>query len=252
MYKRQVDHGGNSSQSCTQTIEIRGGRELDTSAIIWPLPEIIIEECSQENSINPDLLGRPIIEDRSCELLAASFEDQYFDFTDDQSGTCSKIIRTWTIVDYCSNDGLAKVLTRSQVIKVSDQEAPVIVDCMEDQDILISDIADNCLGILVSLSKEATDNCTASNELRWSLEIDYDNDGSINKVASLYQDSSSVNFEGELPIGRHSVTWIVTDRCGNQSECTEYVIIENAKAPSAYSIWHFNFFVCSRCCRSMG
>lgn len=227
-----IDQGGNSSRPCTQTIEIRGGRELDTSSIIWPNPEIIIEECSQDNAINPDQLGRPTITNRPCELLAMSYEDQYFDFSDDQSSTCSKIIRTWTIVDYCSSDGIERVVSRSQVIKVTDGQAPEILNCSDDQEIFVSVVADGCNSVLINLSKEATDNCTASEELSWSLEIDYDNDGSINQVAALDQDSSIVTFEGHLPIGRHSIIWKVTDRCGNQSECVENVNVENAKAPT--------------------
>lgn len=231
-----IDQGGNRSRSCTQTIEIRGGRELDTTSIIWPVPEIIIEECNQENAISPDQLGRPTIANRPCELLAMSYEDQYFEFSDDQSETCSKIIRTWTIIDYCSIDGIEKVVNRSQVIKVSDGEAPEIINCSNDQELFMSEVADDCNRVSVSLSKEATDNCTASEELSWSLEIDYDNDGTIDQVAPLNRDSSAISFNGELPIGRHSITWKVTDRCGNESECEEFVNIENAKSPTPIAI----------------
>ncbi len=233
-----IDQGGNSSLSCTQTIEIRGGKELDTTSITWPTPEIIIEECNQNNSISPDQLGRPTIEDRPCELFGVSFEDQYFDFSDNQSGTCSKIIRTWTIVDWCSNDGLEKVVTRNQVIKVSDQESPEFLNCTDGEELFASGVIEGCDALSVRLTKEATDNCTATGQLGWSIEFDYDNDGSLNKVSSPNQDSSSVYFEGELPIGRHKVSWKVVDRCGNTTECIEYITVENAKAPTpiAYGI----------------
>ena len=45
----------------------------------------------------PDF-GEPEIFFETCELIATSFEDQFFDIVPD---ACFKIVRQWTVINWC-------------------------------------------------------------------------------------------------------------------------------------------------------
>ncbi len=234
-----VDESGNPSRRCTQKIEIRSAGALDTSLINWPEEEVIIEQCSNEgSSISIEALGRPTIDGEACALYGVSHEDTYFDFTDDQSGTCSKIVRTWTLIDWCDDAAVEKSITRSQTIKISDGEAPQITECSVDNEIYTSGIVTDCGDIPIELYKRAFDQCTSEENLSWNIDIDFNNDGLINVRSNPKLDSSGVYYKDMVPVGRHKVIWTVQDQCGNQSECIEYLTVDNAKAPTpiAYGI----------------
>jgi len=226
-----IDQAGNRSETCTQVIEIRGNPVLDTTGIIWPKLDVLVNECKLSNSISPDVLGRPIIPDHPCNLAGVSYEDTYIDFSESATGSCSKIIRTWTIINWCDSTPLQNAVSRSQIIKVIDNDAPLVLDCSEDI-VYFSDTVEDCGEVPIILSKIASDNCTSAEELRWLISIDFYADGTTNQNKSLTADSSGVVFKMNAPIGRHKVIWTAVDKCGNRAMCEEIVIVENAKAPT--------------------
>ncbi len=231
-----VDQYGNQSETCTQTIEIRsGGEELNSRMIRFPKEEITITSCGDTSNISPNFLGRPELSGASCALIAMSYEDMFLNSDEDIEGSCVKVIRTWTIVDWCDEDPLSNAIIYEQVIKLTDQKAPTITSCSTY--LHFAEPSDNCDHVLVELSSYALDDCVASSSLRWTLEIDYNASGFVDERMNLRPDSTGhVLLKIELPIGEHLISWTVLDPCGNSSSCSELILVENSKAPVPFAI----------------
>ena len=45
--------------------------------------------------------GKPVVSDDECSLIAVTSTDFYAIITD---GACKKILRTWTVIDWCQYD----------------------------------------------------------------------------------------------------------------------------------------------------
>ena len=63
---------------------------------------------------------------------------------------CFKVVRTWTVLDWCTGD----LATHTQIIKVSDQEGPQITDL---QDVTISTDVWQCSACLLYTSPSPRD-----------------------------------------------------------------------------------------------
>ena len=226
-----VDDAGNRSQPCTQHITIVGESRLDTSHITWPEAQIDIEKCSITDELSPDFLGRPSVEDEVCSLYGVSYEDTFLNFSEEGSSTCSKIIREWTIINWCHPDPFQNLLRANQVIKITDFESPEFLEC-SSQVTSITGISDDCGELDVVLSKRALDDCTSSAQLRWEVQIDFYQDAVIDRIVEPMSDSVLTIIETKMPIGSHELIWIVTDLCGNSSECREQIVVENVKLPT--------------------
>ena len=90
--------------------------------VIWPCDETITI-CPDELTVN-----YPTIFDDNCSLIGVTYDDTRFDFVD---GACYKILREWTVIDWCHydvNTG-AGLWTHTQVIKVIDSEGAAFDDC---------------------------------------------------------------------------------------------------------------------------
>ena len=90
--------------------------------VIWPCDEDY-QLCLDSFPVN-----YPTIIDDNCSLVAVTYEDEEFNFVD---GVCKKILRTWTVIDWCQYDATtgAGLWSYVQVIKINDQFAPLITDC---------------------------------------------------------------------------------------------------------------------------
>lgn len=225
-----IDQSGNSSETCTQVIEIGRNRKLDSVEVFWPEEEIFVEECNTSFAISPDSLGRPVVTEQVCALFGISYEDSYVDFADVTDGTCSKIIRNWTIINWCAENPFENTIEFNQIIKVVDLEAPLIEGCNFEEQYFSS--IDDCYDVNILLHKTAIDDCTNNENLSWFVQIDLNNDGTNDLSANLESDSLGVNYERSVPVGSHRVTWTVRDKCGNVASCTEYIFVENAKPPT--------------------
>lgn len=195
--------------------------------VIWPL-DYNATTCHQ--NLNPENLpagyGYPTILDDDCSLTSALYKDQTFVFVD---GSCEKILRTWTIIDWCTYDEISGegYYTHLQIIKLQNLIKPEFTSCAD----LTVDVFGNCEG-LVSLSKGATDDCTPVDQLKYTYVIDLYNDGIVN----LGYSGNSNKVERVLPIGKHKVTWTVEDKCGNRTTCVEILTVRDGKKPTPYCL----------------
>ena len=109
-----VDLAGNES-SCNQTLIVEDNSPLQIS---YP-NDIDLYGCN--SSTSSTVTGEPILVNDDCESVGVSSNDVVFA---NESGLCVKILRTWTVVDWCvyqpnsgNNNGY---YTFVQVIKVID------------------------------------------------------------------------------------------------------------------------------------
>ena len=176
-----------------------------------------------------------------CDLVGYTYDDEQYSFVD---GACEKIIRTFTVINWCSHDPITGegIFTGKQVIKIIDEEAPIIESCAEQS----FDVLANCEAN-VTLTNSAIDlgNCP-SGELRWSVEIDLWADGTVDLVYGVNEpapyklnvvqngDEISVVIPEPVQKGQHKILCKVTDGCSNVTTCnTKFYTVDN-KPPTPY------------------
>ena len=203
-----VDSAGNMT-SCQQLITLEDQVPLSVS-----FPEdYTAYSCNAD--ISPDSTGRPIVTGDGCENILVSHQDEIFLVGD---SACMKILRTWTILDWCAfdpNDTLNGALLQwTQLIKIIDSQAPEITFCPED--------------ITVGINEEAC-------ETRVSLPALVATDCNANITVtntSLYADENGKDASGVYPIGVHQVRFLVSDGCGNFASCEMTITVEDRFAPT--------------------
>ncbi|MBK8968297.1 MAG: hypothetical protein IPM36_16850 [Lewinellaceae bacterium] len=178
----------------------------------------------------------------TCELQTA-YVDQVLPVCD---GTY-KILRTWTVYDWClptSPTPPANPAYFIQVIKVVDETGPTIA-CPAN--LTVSTDPFTCCGspnlpdVLVEDACSRVNNATARIVVRdpvtnQVLET-HDLNGSLQNFAgnNLWEpDTLAVyGFVPCLPLGGHTVTYTVEDDCGNTSSCTFRLTIDDGTPPVA-------------------
>lgn len=241
--------GGRDTARCTQIITVTGSSNFQMTDARWP-KDVSMKGCEDPNddAFGPDVTGRPdLTADNICSLVGAQYEDQIFTFNNSNGEACFKILRHWKVIDWCNfvtlpGGGVTYTeWTHTQVIKVYDDEKPVILTgCTNYTPAKTYD--SKCEGGYIELTATATDVCT--DQLRYSVKI-YPNNGSSfdarfskSGLATVNTQNriNSVNASGTYPIGTHRIEWAFEDRCGNVTKCTALFTIENAKAPTPYCL----------------
>ncbi|MEM8906272.1 MAG: HYR domain-containing protein [Bacteroidota bacterium] len=226
-----VDPSGNV-RSCTQEIRVENQSPFQLSDISFP-PDVTVNACLGE-TIDPSMTGRPTYNVVGCALLADTLEDLRFTFVD---GVCLKILRTWTVIDWCSFDALDSDLNDLpessddgiipgyfqdlQIIKVLDTEQPEITSSCTD--VSFEGQGPGCTGF-ATLQASAND-CAPDAELIWTYRIDTDNNGSFD-INGMGNNAS--NF---YPVGTHRIEWTVMDGCGNENTCNYLFSISDGQPP---------------------
>ena len=213
--------------TCDQiiTLETAPNDVFSYDDIDWPND---VEEFGCLDDIDPDNAPGPVLNDNSCSLVAAYSEDQVFTL----AGACVKILRKWTVIDWCQYNENNPTLGQgwwedTQVIKLNNNVAPTFVTNCNDREVCVYE--EGCQGS-VTLLANATDDCTPAAQISFSYEIDVDNDGSVNYTGS----SSSVTRT--YSEGTHSITWTAEDGCGNASKCSYLFTVVDCKKPTPYCI----------------
>jgi hypothetical protein len=153
-----------------------------------------------------------IINAERCAQLAVNFEDQLFDVCLPHG---FKIRRTWTVVDWCDPNFS---FTHVQTIKVEDIDDPVVIQ--EPQDAVFSIAHSSCLANIFPGTLVADDNCDTALD----IDVSYSdaNGGDVSPIG--------------LPIGTYTVTYTITDDCGNSTETTSTVSVVDNVPPQAHCI----------------
>ncbi|MBK9012934.1 MAG: hypothetical protein IPM82_02000 [Saprospiraceae bacterium] len=149
-------------------------------------------------------------------------------------GTSFKILRTWTVLDWCTGDIILTGVggeDNVQIIKIADKVGPTITrtpfsvsinvpaahpaPCKSTGLLLPPTISDNCNAVTVQI-------ITSVGEAIYLNGVDGTNGGSIPPPG--------------LSIGTHPVTYIATDACGNSTSITVPVTVVDNTTPTAVCV----------------
>lgn len=213
-----TDNGGRTNL-CEQVIRIYNTDPFDKGDITWP--DNVSEFGCSAIDADTSKTGSPKVNDNGCSMIAMNYEDQLFTV---QGDACKKILRTWTIRDWCQSDYI--YWTHEQVIMLTDTISPEFTSNCSDREV---PVYGECKG-LVELSAAATDNCTENEFLLWRWKLDTDGDG-------IYDDFGQDNhFSRTMDEGEYEIAWIVEDRCGNESICEYKFTVKDRKKPTPLCI----------------
>ena len=226
-----ITDAGGRTDNCTQTITITNNNVFNgnnPSMLSFP-NDVTLMGCMNDNT-DESQTGVPTINAGSCSLVAYTSSDKVFNF---QDGACFKILRTFTVIDWCQYDPDATspvgIWQQTQVIKLNNDIAPVFNGCTSTVNADVTGA--NCDGF-VTLTTSATDDCpnVSEDELSFSFQFDEFNDGSINATGN------SNDASRTLDVGQHRIIWTVEDGCGNQETCTQIINVRDAKKPTPYCL----------------
>jgi hypothetical protein len=238
-----TDAGGRSS-SCTQMITFSPNPSLEYTGPKeneWPRDTMILG-CGNPNAANlsPDSLGRPKINNEACSLVAVEIpDDKVFNFNNQGSPACYKILRTWVVIDWCkfypnkNADGVdyprditynVNAWKRTQEIKIIDNIAPEIDPVAPSLSVNTFDAT--CEEGFVELRASADDICTRVLRNRYEIQTQ------SGQTIIVTGNGNTINASGTYPVGTHTITYIFEDNCGNLSRASQTFSIINKKAPN--------------------
>lgn len=205
---------------CTQTIYISGGN-FKASDITWPEDDLHLYGCDADIDPNslPDEFQEPSWNYVTCSHVASSFRDQVFNFGQD----CRKILRHWTVIDWCSytGGGTTGYFTHTQTIKISKNEPPLI-SCPKDVVINATPRCDSSYVSIIGAAIEG-ESCTGT------YSVTHDSPFGI----------SSSSASGVYPIGTTIVNFSVEYACGKNVSCQTKVKV-NTPGPVPYCLSDIN------------
>ncbi len=247
-----LDASGNQAVNCVQ--------ELQVIRPAVDFPEDIVWRCTQYNThpniVNPTALNPQITDtnpataeiDVSPTLPASVLNNtgsgvlnvsgspicSYNILPNDEivttCGNSFKIIRTWTVLDWCTGTFITTGVggeDNVQVIKIEDKTAPVITRPPFQVSANIQAVPPNpCRSQGLLLPPTVTDNCNS-----FTVQILTP----IGEAVYVGTDGSQGGFipPPGLTVGNHNITYIATDACGNQSTLIVTVTVVDDIAPTA-------------------
>ncbi|MCB0646840.1 MAG: T9SS type A sorting domain-containing protein [Saprospiraceae bacterium] len=238
-----VIDGIGRADSCTQTIysEFKEGENFDPEEDLkWPEAEITIEGCTDpaSPSLTPDgLNSKPIVNYSGfgCGNIAMNSKDEVYTFNSPVSGSaqaCLKILRTWSVIDWCQPSSVRSPWTFKQIIKVNNSIPPKIDSSFAASICLFIDGCDGTGS--TDLRAFASDDCTGNLSYTYSIDLDNDNAGPLSGYDIVKSGTGGfINASKEvLPIGTHRIVYTFRDLCGNITSKEHVFSIKNCKKPS--------------------
>ncbi|HRO08393.1 MAG TPA: SdrD B-like domain-containing protein [Saprospiraceae bacterium] len=230
---------GVNTVTCKQTITVENSNIFDPERdVVFPKDYAVNNKCSAEDldpENLPDGYGYPVITQAACGLAAATYRDYTYDFI---KNACYKIVRKWTVIDWCEMERLGSNYVPyeyQQVIVVTNTESPFFIS-EEPRDTTFYTDKGNCEEGRVTLTFVGKDLCTPDDKLRWRYVIDFYNDNihTDDVIDNGYGNTASLN--ALLPVGTHRITWSFEDQCGNIVTKTHLVTVVNNDKPLVVSV----------------
>jgi hypothetical protein len=254
------DKCGQLSTTCSQKLIMLHRSDFE---VIFPkdIETDCLDNITQLNNPTGDLY--PKILDDDCEQVGISYQDTRFEIA---QNACFKIVRVWKLIDWCAYDPDQQkrhldyivdttaafransdplnsryctfrwlkdngdgYITYTQIIKVVNKVAPTITRV--DSVVTCASNGTTCLGH-IRLSMSGSDDCTSPSELKWRILIDSFNDGTVNKIIETTGPTATV--DNDFSVGKHKITFILLDLCGNETVRTNVVDVRLCKKPTPY------------------
>jgi len=207
-----TDLYGNVS-TCSQTITVADNTPIQ---VVFP-QDYDAMDCVTVDDLDPDDLpaanGYPQVIGDDCEQVGVNYHDQVLTVA---APACFKILRTWTLIDWCINDNEPNepgYYQHIQVIKVFDNEAPVAT-CPADMNVSLT------TGCVASVTlPQITDVQDCSDDIDVFVSSD---------LGVGYGPFNNVNA------GVYYANYSITDNCGNTSFCQISITVADNEAPTPY------------------
>ena len=201
--------------TCTQVITVQAIGVFNESHINWP-PDYMTDECGA--SLDPDDLpepfDRPTWDDGTCSMIMYNHKDFDFNISDG----CVKILRKWSLLDWCIYDpnsgSNAGRWEHTQVLKIMTLDGPEI-NCIPD--VTVSSGSD-CGYANVQL-----DELTGSTICGGGVMISNN---------SPYATTDGPDASGVYPQGTTEVKFTAEDGCGNNTYCKVKITVLDLKQPT--------------------
>ncbi|MFN0035002.1 MAG: T9SS type A sorting domain-containing protein [Saprospiraceae bacterium] len=232
-----VDDSGNSA-TCNQYIYFERRHSLDVF-----FPADVTVNC-QNPITDPGSTGAPYVTDFGlqwevwpngtyCELNAT-----YLDLPLYVCDGTFKILRTWTVYDWCLPSSPTNPLLHTQLIKVVDDQGPEL-ECPENM--TVGTNSNDCQLDFDLPDVIVSDNCSrlSTIEAQW-----YDYNGIWRSLHGTFANFPGNNFwdsdtlavlgtAENLGIGVTQVKYIIRDDCGNSTVCNFDVTVDDDSPPNA-------------------
>ncbi|MCF8246331.1 MAG: T9SS type A sorting domain-containing protein [Saprospiraceae bacterium] len=208
-----VDLGGYVS-SCAQTINILKPTVAD---ITWPphldgfgapMLDCVNPNTTPANTGAPSIGGFPIPNGTGYCNMAVTYSDQTIPLCQ----ASYKILRTWTVVSWCTST----IQTHVQIIAVKDTHPPTLT-CPADLTAGTTS-ATQCKATVILPPVGISDDCSTSFTVTMNTPVGQvnGNGGVINNVS----------------VGVYNITYNVTDGCGNLATCTMKLTVVDDDSPT--------------------
>lgn len=207
---KATDAAGNT-RLCTQNIVLA---PINTMTVVFP-PNVVVNGCSTAATA-PATTGLPVITGQSCFPPSVTYTDQIFQVA---PPACFRIVRTWEVIDFCihtPNNGTTGYWQYAQVVDVRDTAAPVL---SIPADLTVSPNQPGCLA-QVNLSDASATDCS----------------GTVTITHNSAFAASGANASGLYPPGLHSITYNASDGCGNLTQRTLHLTVQDISPPAAVCI----------------
>ncbi len=220
------DDYGNTSAPCTKTIYVERPAEVD-------FPNDLIWTCDQYNAnpsvVDPTPSGSGIV--ANIAYTFCNYQQSSHDEVVPSCGTTFKIIRTWTVLDWCTGTVVTTGVggeDNVQVIKVMDTTPPAV------------SIAPYTVNVTYNAQHPQV--CSSQGFLQPATVTDNCNSTTVKIFTpvgeAVYMSGGNGSNGGfipapGLPIGTHTITYVATDACNNQTSQAVQITVVDGTAPVA-------------------
>ncbi len=224
-----TDESGNSS-SCDQLIRIIKGT---LGPVTFPLsydgtpgnnPSLVCNgnyPLMDNGAPSPDLTGYP--SGITCQNIQVYYDDIVFELC----GNGFKVLRTWTVIDWCTGGEKSD----HQIIKMVDEANPVVT-CVQDT-IVGTTYPGSCLGSVLAPHPISIFDCSETDYIVGYKLRDESGNPFLNPIYTGITGNSTIGFTiHNLPQDTTWLVYTVTDACGNTQQCFTEAYIEDVEAPT--------------------
>ena len=215
---------GEEDVICTNRVSFSNPDPFSVNDITWPADRTV-ESCNDASPTAVELENIIDINRPCSNAVVSEPEDRIFE---NVPNTCLRIIRTWTVVDWCRfpADPSAR-WTYEQTIDVINSSGPVID--ISGFNLQLDVKPDSCRANMV-IEGIGTDDCTPVDELEWTYRLDLVRNGI---EIPLIPERPGRVLARRIDAGNYILTWTATDACGNTSLERQSFEVEDNLAPQA-------------------
>lgn len=228
--------------------------------VIWPA-DVISNTCAIPDTVYPVILND------GCAIIGINMKERRFEFVD---GSCVKIFRDWTIIDWCQYNAEAGTgkWTYTQVVSITQDAGVLFPDCTtEIRTLCLADegvteihetpFKGSC-NVHLDIVKPIEDIC--SKTVKYDVKLFYPGsstpitivgttfatinpDGTFNLRLNTTESADAIIRQHGLAYNNHQspnehyrLLWSVWDGCGNLTTCEDRLRLEDCKLPTPVCI----------------